>query len=119
MLHLFLRSRRESQSYDNDSIDDFRIQSIKTYQEVADYCRSAMESGSPVRVHRRRYERLPATICCECYIKAVTAEQAGFRMDFEKQRSLSIVNDRRLQRGCYFADASDYESHSDAESEGI
>jgi len=109
MLHLFLRSRRDSQSYDNDWIDDFRLRSIKTYKEVADYCCVAKESNSPVRIHRRRHGNIPAIICCECYVKAVKSEQAGFRVEFENPRSLSIVTDRRLQRGFYFADPSEYE----------
>jgi len=115
MLHLFLRARRDSQSYDNEWIDDFRVRSIKTYDAVAEYCRAAMESHTPVRIHRRRYERIPAAICCECTVKSVTAEQAGFRVEFENWRSLSIQRDLRLQRGYYFADPSDYESSDDEE----
>jgi hypothetical protein len=109
MLHLFLRARRDSQSYDNQWIDDFRVRSIKTYAAVAGYCRDAMESHSLVRIHRRRYERIPATICCEGTVKSVTAEQVGFRVEFENWRSLNIEKDRRLQQGYYFADPLSYE----------
>jgi hypothetical protein len=115
MLHLFLRARRDSQSYDNQWIDDFRVRSITTYEAVAEYCRNAMESQSPVRIHRRRYDRIPAMICCECMVKSVTAEQRGFRVEFENWRSLSIEHDRRLQQGYYFADPSDYEEAADKE----
>jgi hypothetical protein len=109
MLHLFLKSRRDSQSYDNDWIDDFRVRSIKTYDAVASHCRSAMESGSVIRIHRRRYERLPAMICCECNVKSVVAEQNGFRIEFKNWRSLSLLQDRRHPRGYYFAKPSEYE----------
>jgi hypothetical protein len=109
MLHLFLRSRRDSQSYDNDWIDDFRVRSIKTYDLVAQYCRAAMESHKPVRIHRRRYERIPAAVCSECDIKSITAEKGGFKVEFENWRSLNIEVDRRLQQGYYFADPSSYE----------
>ena len=56
-------------------------------------------------------------ICCECYVKSVTAEEPGFRVEFERYRSLSIENDRRLQRGYYFANPSDYEEEPTAEPE--
>jgi hypothetical protein len=113
MLHLFIRARRDSQSYGNEWIGDFRVKSIKTYETVADYCRGAMDSGAKVRIHRRRFERIPATICCECTVKSVMREPDGFRVEFENWRSLSIETDRRLQQGYYFADPSDYETPKD------
>jgi hypothetical protein len=48
-------------------------------------------------------------ICCECKIKSVIPEEGGYRVEFESWRSLSILNDRRLQRGYYFADPSEYD----------
>jgi hypothetical protein len=74
-----------------------------------------MEDNTPVRIHRRRYERIPATVCCECTVKSVTPEQAGFRVEFDNWRSLSIEWDRRLQQGYYFADPTSYEEPASEE----
>jgi hypothetical protein len=109
MLHLFLRARRDAQSYDNDWIGDYSIRSIKTYEQVAEYCRRAMDAGTPIRIHRRRFEQLPATVCAECHIKSVVPEGNGLRVQFERCRSLSFVHGRRLQQGYYFAHPSEYE----------
>jgi hypothetical protein len=113
VFHLFLRFRRDSQSYDNDWADDFRLRSIKTYDKVADYCREAMHNGTRIRIHRRKFERYAAMICGECSVESVAAENNGFRVTFGNWHSLSIPYDKRMQQGYYFADPADYESEQD------
>lgn len=111
MLHLYLRHRRDKQAYGNEWIGDFRLASITTYEAVANLCRAAMEAGGRVRVHRRKFEHIPATVCCECSVKAVTPipPTNGFKVEFSEWISLSVAYDKRLQKGYYFADPADYE----------
>jgi hypothetical protein len=111
MLHLYLRHRRDKQAYGNEWVGDFRMASITTYEVVSEYCQAAMESGDRIRIHRRKFENIPATVCCECSIKAVTPIPGtnGFKVEFSDWTRLSITYDKSLQRGYYFADPSDYE----------
>ena len=117
MLHLYLRHRRDKQAYGNEWIGDFRLASITTYEVVANLCKAIMESGNRVRIHRRKFERIPATVCRECSIKAVTSMPGtnGFKVEFSEWTSLSIAYDKRLQQGYYFADPSDYEPAAEEE----
>ena len=71
-----------------------------------------MQSRSPIRIHRRRFEKFPAMVCGECTVKSVTPDKNGFRVEFENWRSLSIRHDRRLQQGYYFADPKGYEDET-------
>jgi hypothetical protein len=114
MLHLYIR-RRDSQSYGNKRLGDFKLKSITTYDTVADDCRAAMERGDRLRVHRRKFENSPATICCECAVKAVEplVGANGFRVEFHDWTTLSIVVEKRLQQGYYFAMPADYEPQGD------
>lgn len=109
MLHLYIRASRDSKAYENEWVGDFKVNSIATYAEVAEHCRRAQESGQPIRIHRRKYERVPATICCECYVKSIIPEGNGFRVYFESWRPLYIERDKVLQKGYYFADPQEYE----------
>jgi hypothetical protein len=70
-----------------------------------------MESGTRIRVHRRRFENNPATVCCECSVKAVAAIPGtnGFKVEFCDWTTLSVVYEKRLQQGYYYADPSTYE----------
>src|SRR6266849_1027865 len=56
MLHLYIRHRRDAQSYGNEWIGDFRLVSITTYESVAECCRSALQQGHRIRVHRRKFQ---------------------------------------------------------------
>jgi hypothetical protein len=111
MLHLYLRHRRDKQAYGNEWIGDFRLASITTYAVVAQHCETAMESGSRIRIHRRKFENIPATVCCECSIKTVAPIPGsnGFRVEFTDWTVLKVSYDKRLQQGYYFADPSSYE----------
>ena len=111
MLHLYIRHRRDAQSFDNDWSDDFRVRSIKTYEAVAQHCKSAQERGERIRVHRRKFERIPAAICCECSVKSVEPIEGsnGFKVEFQDWKSLSVEREKRLQQGYYVATPSNYE----------
>jgi hypothetical protein len=119
MLHLYVRHRRDKQAYGNEWIGDFRLASITTYEVVANYCKAAMESGGQIRIHRRKFENIPATVCCECSIKVVTPIPGtnGFKVEFSDWTSLSVAYDKRLQQGYYFADPSYYEPAAEEEDE--
>jgi hypothetical protein len=69
-----------------------------------------MGAHTPVRVHRRKFETFAASICCECYVKAVTPEADGYRVEFEHWRPLTIPFNKHMERSYYFADPADYDS---------
>jgi hypothetical protein len=119
LLHLYLRHRRDKEAYGNEWIGDFRVASITTYQVVAQNCQAAMESGDRIRIHRRKFENIPATVCCECSIKAVSPMLGtnGFKVEFSDWTSLSVAYDKRLQQGYYYADPSDYEPNAEEDHE--
>jgi len=68
-----------------------------------------------VRVHRRKFGKIPATICCECSVKSVGTIEGtnGFRVEFQDWRSLTIEREKRLQQGYYFDSPSNYEEPAD------
>jgi hypothetical protein len=111
MLHLYLRHRRDSQAYGNKWAGDSKLESITTYEAVAEYCRLAMQLGEPVRIHRRKFQRIPATICCECRVRSVKPikDSNGFTVEFHEWKPLFVERELRLQKGWYFADPSEYE----------
>ncbi len=114
MLHLYVRHRRDTQSYGNVWVDDFRLRSITTYETVAEYCKNALECGHRVRVHRRRFAKIPATICSECSVSSVARIEGtnGFKAEFKDWVSLTIEREKRLQQGYYFDSPANYESAS-------
>jgi len=111
ILHLYIRHPRDSQSYGNDWFGDFRVRSITTYETVAQYCKTALQNGDRVRIHRRKFESFPATVCCECAVKSVEAIEGtnGFKVEFQDWTNLCVKFDKRLQQGYYFASPSSYE----------
>lgn len=114
MLHLYVRHRRDTQSYRNQWVGDFRLVSITTYGAVAECCENALAAGQRIRVHRRKFERIPATICCECSVKSVAPIEGtnGFAVEFQDWTSLSIEREKRLQKGYYFESPSSYDEAS-------
>ena len=48
MLHLYIRHRRDTQSYGNQWFGDFRLLSLTTYEVVAEYCKNAQEQGQRI-----------------------------------------------------------------------
>jgi hypothetical protein len=120
MLHLYLRHPRDSQSYGNVWFGDFRLRSITTYGVVAEHCRAIMERGERLRIHRRTFEKIPATICCECSVKSVMPIEGknGFRVEFKDWIDLYIDRYKRLQQGYYFDSPSNYEVKKDEGTNG-
>jgi hypothetical protein len=43
-------------------------------------------------------------------VKSVTAEGNGYLVEFDRWPPLNIPDDRRLQKGWYFADPTEYET---------
>jgi hypothetical protein len=111
MLHLYLRHRRDTQAYGNKWVGDFKVESITTYDVVAECCRVALEHGDRIRIHRRKFEQSPATICCECSVKSVEPIPGtnGFKVEFHDWATLSMEVPKSLRKGYYFAVPADYE----------
>lgn len=95
--------------YRNTWISDSSVESIETYALVAQYCENAMVTGTPIRIHRRRFKGSPAVICCECKIKSIVRAGTTFRVFFHEYRLLNILREKTLQRGYYFANPTSYE----------
>jgi hypothetical protein len=104
MLHLFPRSRRDSQSYDNDWIDDFESAASRRTIRLLDI---AARRWIPIR----RFESIAAAL--NVFRRRFVASAASSRLfqkamgswgQCENRRSLSILHDRRVQQGYYFTD---------------
>jgi hypothetical protein len=105
MLHIFLRHRHDSNTWDNGWIDDYTVEYISTYKLVADYCAVAMQNREPVRIHRKQYRQFPGMITSECYVKAITRRSEDqYRVEFGDSRTLNISTNSAPGRGYYHAD---------------
>jgi len=122
MLHLYLHHRHTGGNvYENrwGSDSESNPESIQTYAAVVKHCQAAMESGTPIRIHRRKYKQSQAVICCECKVKSIDPEGDRFRVYFHEYQGLNIPREKLLRQGWYLADPSIYETSQHRETNAI
>jgi hypothetical protein len=104
VLHLVLRSPADPGAVNVSWMDDDCVAWIKTHRQLATRCAIAYAAEAPVRIHRRAIGHQPAVVCCECYVKAVTAYEMGYLIEFHRWRVLRLPRDIPPHKRWYVAD---------------